>query len=89
MNWVNNRNILGNLWKKQRKILTPAFHFQILTEYVSCFKPACDKLIEKLSQQVDKDRIDIMPFITLCSLDVLCGLYCFSQQIWVLETLAN
>lgn len=65
--------VLGPKWKKHRKILTPAFHFQILKHFVDTFESCGDNLIQKLLKETDKDSVDIYPYITLCTLDVICG----------------
>lgn len=64
---------LGSLWKGRRKLITPTFHFKVLSYFVEVFNNASDVLIEKLSTHMDKDSIDIYPFITLYTLDVICG----------------
>ncbi|XP_022918968.2 cytochrome P450 4d2-like [Onthophagus taurus] len=62
-------------WRKTRKILTPAFHFQILEQYVESFHSTTSILINKLKSSISKDPktpIDIYPYITLCTLDIIC-----------------
>lgn len=39
------------------------------------FNKASEILIEKLAGEVGKDAIDIESFVTLCSLDIICGKY--------------
>lgn len=65
--------MVGNKWKKHRKMLTPAFHFKILEEFLDVFEVYSNILIKKLENEVDKNSIDIYPYITLCSLDIICG----------------
>ncbi|XP_071052485.1 cytochrome P450 4d2-like isoform X2 [Onthophagus taurus] len=62
----------GEKWRKYRKTLTPAFHFQILEQFMDVFNSTTDILIEKLSKNIDKPDVDIYPFIQLCALDVIC-----------------
>nr|AAT38512.1 pheromone-degrading enzyme [Phyllopertha diversa] len=62
----------GNKWKKHRKIITPAFHFQILEEFIDVFNSASDVLVEKLNAAPNKSSIDIYPFIARCTLDIIC-----------------
>ncbi|KAF2894416.1 hypothetical protein ILUMI_11756, partial [Ignelater luminosus] len=38
-------------WKKHRKILTPAFHFQILEQFVDTFQSNSNILVEKLKKE--------------------------------------
>ncbi|KAF2878640.1 hypothetical protein ILUMI_27529 [Ignelater luminosus] len=60
-------------WRKQRKILTPTFHFQILEQFVEIFDEYSGILIKKLETEVGKKSVDIYPYVTLCSLDVICA----------------
>nr|XP_015835227.1 PREDICTED: uncharacterized protein LOC660088 [Tribolium castaneum] len=62
----------GPKWKKHRRILTPAFHFKILEQFIDVFESAGNKLVKKLEKVVGKDSVDIYPFVTLCTLDIIC-----------------
>jgi cytochrome P450 len=64
---------LGPKWKKHRRILTPAFHFQILEQFIDVFESGGNTLIQKLEKEVGKKSVDIYPFVTLCTLDIICG----------------
>lgn len=64
--------IIGSKWHQRRKMLTPTFHFKILEDFVHVFNEQSKILVEKLSKEVGQD-FDIFPFITLCTLDVICG----------------
>lgn len=67
----------GQKWFQRRRILTPAFHFQILDDFVSVFDKQADTLIEKLSKiPVDK-TFNVVEYITLYTLDVICGMFAF------------
>nr|AAT38513.1 ubiquitous cytochrome P450 [Phyllopertha diversa] len=62
----------GNQWRKHRKIITPAFHFQILEEFIEVFNSQADVLVKKLKEESKKGTIDIYPFIARCTLDIIC-----------------
>nr|QZM07479.1 cytochrome P450 monooxygenase CYP4BN53 [Lasioderma serricorne] len=62
----------GNKWRTHRKIITPAFHFKILEDFIGIFNKASDILVEKLKNEVGKDSFDVYPYISLCTLDVIC-----------------
>lgn len=62
----------GSYWHKQRKLLTPAFHFRNLSEFKPKIDDNCSILIAKLSELSDGREFDIYPFITLYTLDVIC-----------------
>ena len=55
-------------------MLTPAFHFKILEDFVHVFNEQSSILVDKLNQQIKKkNELDIFPFITLVTLDIICG----------------
>lgn len=64
----------GASWHQQRKLLTTAFHFKILGSFKGQIEDCCDILINQLSALADgKSVIDIHPYVSLFSLDVICG----------------
>jgi cytochrome P450 len=69
-----NIQISGAKWHKRRKMLTPAFHFKILEEFVPVFNDNIQIFISKLRGLVNKkDGVDIVPLVTYCALDIICG----------------
>lgn len=76
-NWLGDGLLLsiGNKWRQRRKILTPAFHFQILEKFVDVMNVHGDVLIEKLEKFNGKE-VDIHPLLNLYALDVICGENC-------------
>lgn len=76
------RSLLGNglitspgdeIWKKHRKLLTPAFHFKMLEKFIDTFHSLGDTLIEKMNEHVDKDWFNVYPYINRYAIDSLCG----------------
>uniref|UniRef100_T1J5A8 Cytochrome P450 n=1 Tax=Strigamia maritima TaxID=126957 RepID=T1J5A8_STRMM len=63
----------GKKWQTRRKLLTPSFHFRILDGFIPVFNDHSNTLIEILTQNVKKTSIDIHFFVTLCTLDIICG----------------
>ena len=74
-----------NKWKVRRKILTPAFHFRILEDFLPIINEQTCILIEKLKKisrttcnnekndkTIDEQCVDIVPIVTLCALDIIC-----------------
>jgi hypothetical protein len=53
-------------------MLTPAFHFQILEQFIAVFHAKAEVLVSKLRAQ---SQVDVVPLITLCALDIICGSY--------------
>lgn len=72
--WLFNGLLLstGKYWQNRRKLITPAFHFKILDNFIPIFNTESDVLIEKLSRVVDKTSINIWPFLTAFALDSIC-----------------
>lgn len=63
----------GSKWKKHRRIITPAFHFKVLEDFVDVFNGTGNVLIENLRKQIGKDSFNIVPFFSLFTLDAICG----------------
>lgn len=62
----------GTKWKKRRRIITPAFHFSILEQFVEVFEANGKILIQKLRESaVDKDSVNIYTYATNCTLDII------------------
>lgn len=62
----------GLKWKKRRRVLTPAFHFSILEQFIDVFESNGKKMIQKLyNEAVDKESIDIYQYVTACALDII------------------
>ena len=71
----------GQKWRSRRKMLVPAFHFKILHDFVPVFNEQADVLIRKISALMsrnEKDSLttDVVPLITACALDIICGEFC-------------
>nr|XP_022919068.1 cytochrome P450 4C1-like [Onthophagus taurus] len=73
-NWLGSGLLTsyGKKWAKNRKIITPAFHFKILEDFVQTFNTSHDRLISKLSKEVGNEGFDVYPHIARCALDVIC-----------------
>lgn len=57
-------------------MITPAFHFSILEQFVEVFNANEKILIEKLKREaVGKDSVEIGGYVTSCTLDIICGKY--------------
>ncbi|KAH7984478.1 hypothetical protein HPB52_021523 [Rhipicephalus sanguineus] len=62
----------GNKWRRRRKMLTPAFHFRILEDFIPVFNEQAVIFVKNLKEQQNKKYIDIVPLVTLCTLDIIC-----------------
>jgi cytochrome P450 family 4 len=63
----------GQKWHTHRKMITPAFHFSILDSFVEVFSEKSGILVRKLQKEVGSQGFDIYPYITNCTLDIICG----------------
>jgi cytochrome P450 family 4 len=59
-------------WHERRKIITPAFHFKILEEFVEIFNKHGEILVEKLKNLNGKE-IDVFHPVSLFAMDAICG----------------
>ncbi|XP_063612530.1 cytochrome P450 4c3-like [Penaeus indicus] len=62
----------GTKWHSRRKLLTPAFHFKILEDFVEVFNQQSSCMVQRLQKKADGKTFDVFPYITLCALDVIC-----------------
>ncbi|GMS79446.1 hypothetical protein PENTCL1PPCAC_1621 [Pristionchus entomophagus] len=59
-------------WRRRRKMITPAFHFNVLKQFLPVFNKQCKRLIGILSEQELEKDLDVGPFIKRCALDIIC-----------------
>ncbi|KAI8044012.1 hypothetical protein M5D96_000160 [Drosophila gunungcola] len=59
-------------WHSRRKILTPAFHFKILDDFIDVFNEQSAVLARKLAVEVGSEAFNLFPYVTLCTLDIVC-----------------
>ncbi|KAM3864770.1 cytochrome P450 4V8 [Diretmus argenteus] len=62
----------GPKWRRRRKMLTPTFHFSILTEFLEVMNEQATVLVEKLEKEAGKGPFNCFNHITLCALDIIC-----------------
>ncbi|GBP28173.1 Cytochrome P450 4C1 [Eumeta japonica] len=62
----------GSKWHHRRKILTPAFHFNILRHFTTVLEENSRRLAEGLRAEVPRPRTDIGAFITEFALHSIC-----------------
>ncbi|CAN9498188.1 unnamed protein product [Ophioblennius macclurei] len=63
----------GDEWSRKRRLLTPAFHFDILKNYVSVFNSSAKTMHDKWRRLVAAGRtnLDMFDHVTLMTLDTL------------------
>lgn len=62
----------GSKWRCRRKMLTPAFHFRILEDFLPVMNEQAEVFVHCLEERIDT-KFDIVPRITKCTLDIICG----------------
>lgn len=77
--------ILDDQWKIHRNLITPAFHIQVLEQFVPTFNSVTDVFLEKLSENVNK-TVDIFELVNLCALDIIAGKYCHITNIILIHS---
>lgn len=79
--------ISGKKWHARRKIITPAFHFKILEEFVEVYDRLGHKLIDEvLSKYTPESNVNFFQITGLYALDVMCGKFkIFINRSWVRE----
>lgn len=61
----------GDGWRQKRKLLTPAFHFRILNDFIPIIDDNSRVLVDIL-RPIEGQVVDIRPMITACTLDIIC-----------------
>ncbi|XP_063776868.1 cytochrome P450 4V2 [Pseudophryne corroboree] len=62
----------GEKWRSRRKMITPTFHFAILSEFLEVMNEQSYVLVEKLKDQAGKGSFNCFMDVTLCALDIIC-----------------
>ncbi|KAM8719607.1 hypothetical protein ACLKA7_005787 [Drosophila subpalustris] len=65
----------GRKWHKRRKIITPAFHFKILDQFVEIFENDSRILLENLEKErriQGQTGFNLYDWINLCTMDTIC-----------------
>lgn len=69
---IKNSLSSGTKWVQRRKLLTPAFHFKILEQFVEIFDRQSRHLIRNLQRYDQSDKVEMFPLVTNYALDVIC-----------------
>ncbi|XP_060083496.1 cytochrome P450 4A25-like [Ylistrum balloti] len=62
----------GDRWARSRRLLTPAFHFDILRPYVGIYNEASTLLLNKMADHVkDGKSLELFSNVSMCTLDII------------------
>lgn len=65
---------IGSHWRETRKLVTPAFHFDILQKFFEVFVEQANVLTDILKEHANTNKnFDIGHIMKLFALDVICG----------------
>lgn len=70
---------VGDRWKSHRKLLTPAFHFTVLMQFVPIMVKHANILVDQFSS-ITGHEVDIAELASQCSLRIILGIpivFCF------------
>ncbi|XP_059353317.1 cytochrome P450 4c3-like isoform X2 [Daphnia carinata] len=65
-------------WKKNRRLLNPAFHFQILNTFVDAINSKSIICVEEFEEAIENnkgDEIDVFPIMSRSTLDIICDTF--------------
>ena len=73
MPWLGNGLLIssGPKWSRNRKLLTPGFHFDVLKPHMDVYHQAADVLISKFQEASSSGSVEIFKPVSLCTLDVM------------------
>ena len=74
MPWIGEGLLVssGPKWKRNRRLLTPGFHFDVLKPYVGVYNDSVERSIKTLKSYARAEKsIDIFPLVSQCTLDII------------------
>lgn len=76
---------VGGKWRARRKMLTPAFHFNILQQFIPIFHHHASVMMEELKCLEKQGPIDVGPHLVNYTLRSICGGFNNKKTINVLK----
>ena len=66
----------GKRWQRSRRLLTPAFHYDILRPYVKVYAEAVGETISLWKEVGEGESVDVFPYMSLLTLDIMLRCTC-------------
>lgn len=63
----------GDKWKRDRKLMSPIFKFEFVSQYFPIILEKSNRLVEKLVEEIDKPTFDIRLYLHRCVADYVSG----------------
>nr|AJN91188.1 cytochrome P450 monooxygenase CYP4CG17 [Cnaphalocrocis medinalis] len=72
--WLNEGLLTSNgmKWHQRRKLLTPAFHFDIRRKFLLTINEQTEQLLKTIQEEVGKEKTNVLPIMTKSTLRVMC-----------------
>ena len=67
----------GKKWARNRPLLTPGFHFDVLKPYVGVYNDCVEVLMQRILE--NRGSFEIMKPVGLCALDIILRCAFFEQ----------
>ena len=77
--WLGNSLVLseGAYWKRNRRLLTPTFHYQSLKNFVKIINRSTDKMIQVINRDSNgRDPMEFAPLINNMTLETILACIC-------------
>ena len=66
----------GSKWARSRRLLTPAFHYEILRPYVGVYGEATSELVGLWAELPEGESLDVFPYLSMLTLDIMLRCAC-------------
>ncbi|XP_046632819.1 cytochrome P450 4c3-like isoform X2 [Daphnia pulicaria] len=70
--------VANERWKKNRRLLNPAFHFQILNTFMGAINDKSKECVKEFEDALETNKggeIDVFPIMSRCTLDIICATF--------------